>query len=67
MIDDTLTLALVRGDHQLNEQKLADATGAVTLRPAAADEIHAVLSGLPAEGETADLLKEALRRLASGV
>lgn len=33
----------------------------------AADEIHAVLSGLPTEGETGDLLKEALRRLASGV
>ena len=33
----------------------------------AADEIHAVLSGLPAEGETSELLKEALRRLASGV
>lgn len=33
----------------------------------AADEIHAVLSGLPADGDTGDLLKEALRRLASGV
>jgi holliday junction DNA helicase RuvA len=33
----------------------------------AADEIHAVLSDLPAEGETSDQLKEALRRLASGV
>ena len=33
----------------------------------AADEIHGVLSGLPADGDTGDLLKEALRRLASGV
>jgi len=33
----------------------------------APDEIHGVLSGLPAEGDTGDLLKEALRRLASGV
>ncbi len=33
----------------------------------AADEIHAVLSDLPNEGATSDLLKEALRRLASGV
>lgn len=32
-----------------------------------ADEIHGVLSGLPSEGDTGDLLKEALRRLASGV
>ncbi|MGA0237595.1 MAG: Holliday junction branch migration protein RuvA [Acidimicrobiales bacterium] len=33
----------------------------------AADEIHAVLVDLPADGETSDLLKDALRRLASGV
>jgi Holliday junction DNA helicase RuvA len=33
----------------------------------AADEIHAVLSELPAEGDTGELLKEALQRLASGV
>lgn len=33
----------------------------------AADEIHAVLVDLPAEGETSDLLKDALRRLATGV
>lgn len=31
------------------------------------DEIHTALSDLPAEGETSDLLKEALRRLATGV
>ena len=33
----------------------------------APDEIHTVLSDLPAEGETSVLLKEALRRLATGV
>ncbi len=33
----------------------------------AADEIHAVLVDLPADGETSDLLRDALRRLASGV
>ena len=33
----------------------------------AADEIHAVLVDLPSEGETSELLKDALRRLASGV
>ena len=33
----------------------------------AADEIHGVLSGLPSDGDTGELLKEALRRLASGV
>ena len=38
MIDDQLTLALVRGDHHLNEQKLADATGAVAIRQAKSEE-----------------------------
>ena len=33
----------------------------------AADEIHAVLVDLPADGETSGLLKDALRRLASGI
>jgi len=32
-----------------------------------ADEIHAVLVDLPAEGDVGGLLKDALRRLASGV
>ncbi|MGB1631296.1 MAG: Holliday junction branch migration protein RuvA [Acidimicrobiales bacterium] len=32
-----------------------------------ADEIHAVLVDLPLEGDTGELLKDALRRLASGV
>jgi Holliday junction DNA helicase RuvA len=32
-----------------------------------ADEIHAVLADLPSDGETSDLLKVALQRLASGV
>lgn len=31
------------------------------------DEIHMALADLPTEGETGDLLKEALRRLATGV
>ena len=31
------------------------------------EEIHAVLVDLPTDGDTGDLLKEALRRLASGV
>lgn len=33
----------------------------------AADEIHAVLVDLPADGDAGELLKDALRRLASGV
>jgi len=39
VLDGQLTLVLLRGDHALEEQKLIDATGAITVRPAAADEI----------------------------
>lgn len=38
VLDGEVTLALVRGDHQLNLQKLQDQTGAVDLRPAEASE-----------------------------
>ncbi|MFI0351734.1 proline--tRNA ligase [Actinomadura sp. 9N407] len=47
LLDGTLTLVLLRGDHPLNEQKLADATGANTLQAATADEIHEALGALP--------------------
>ncbi len=40
-------LALLRGDHQLNEAKLAAATGATYLRAATADEIVELLGALP--------------------
>ena len=43
VLDGKLTLVLLRGDHALQEQKLVDATGAVAIRPAAADEIVAAL------------------------
>jgi len=47
VLDDVLTLVLMRGDHALNEQKLADATGAVAMRPAQPEEIQAALGALP--------------------
>jgi prolyl-tRNA synthetase len=47
LLDDQLTLVLLRGDHTLSEQKLADATGAVALRPAQPGEIQAALGALP--------------------
>src|ERR1700759_4207314 len=46
-LDDVLTLVLMRGDHALNEQKLADATGAVAMRPPQPEEIQAALGALP--------------------
>jgi prolyl-tRNA synthetase len=46
-LDGVLTLVLLRGDHVLNEQKLIDATGANSVRPAQPDEIRAALGALP--------------------
>jgi prolyl-tRNA synthetase len=47
LLDGKLTLVLMRGDHTLNEQKLADATGAAALRPAQPEEIRDALGALP--------------------
>lgn len=47
MIDDTLALVLLRGDHDLLEQKLIDATGTGNIRPAQPDEIKAALGAFP--------------------
>ena len=38
VLDGDITLALVRGDHQLNVQKLQDSTGAIDIRPATPEE-----------------------------
>src|SRR5690606_7854801 len=43
VIDGETVLVLLRGDHALSEQKLADGTGAVNLRPAREEEIRAAL------------------------
>lgn len=40
VLDDKVALVLLRGDHELNEVKLQDASGAIDVRPAQADEIH---------------------------
>ena len=39
VLDDKLALVLMRGDHELNETKLQDATGAINVRPAQPEEI----------------------------
>jgi prolyl-tRNA synthetase len=39
VLDDRVALVLIRGDHELNETKLMDASGAINIRPAHADEI----------------------------
>jgi prolyl-tRNA synthetase len=67
VLGDRLTLVLLRGDHALSEQKLADATGATDLRPAHAGEIRAALGASPGSlgavgvGELPVLADEALR------
>ncbi len=45
--DGAMILVVVRGDHQLNVQKLLDTTGAIEIRPADADEVFAVLGAHP--------------------
>ncbi|QKW33866.1 proline--tRNA ligase [Actinomadura sp. NAK00032] len=47
VLDGTLTLVLLRGDHPLNEQKLVDATGAAEIRAAEPQEIQDALGALP--------------------
>ncbi|MQA25588.1 MAG: proline--tRNA ligase [Micromonosporaceae bacterium] len=47
LLDEKLTLVLLRGDHNLVEQKLLDLTGALTVRPGQPDEIQAALGASP--------------------
>ncbi|HMG33167.1 MAG TPA: proline--tRNA ligase [Blastocatellia bacterium] len=43
VLDDKLALVLMRGDHELNETKLVDASGAINVRPAHPEEIREAL------------------------
>jgi prolyl-tRNA synthetase len=45
--DGKPTVAVVRGDHMLNEAKLQAATGAAQLRPAQVDEVFALIGAHP--------------------
>ncbi|MEM8705420.1 MAG: proline--tRNA ligase [Actinomycetota bacterium] len=47
VLDGQVTLALVRGDHQLNLQKLQDSTGAIDIRPATPEEAKDNLGAMP--------------------
>jgi len=47
VVDEQLTLVLLRGDHALVEQKLIDTLGAKQVRPAQPDEIVAALGATP--------------------
>ncbi len=47
VLDGVTTLVVVRGDHQLNTQKLADVTGAIEIRPAEIEETVAALGARP--------------------
>ena len=47
VIKGELTLVLLRGDHQLQDQKLVDATGTADIRPARPEEIQTALGALP--------------------
>jgi prolyl-tRNA synthetase len=58
VLDDRITLVLMRGDHELNETKLMDASGAINVRPAQPEEIREALGAsagsLGAVGVTPD-------------
>ncbi|MFY9608683.1 MAG: proline--tRNA ligase [Blastocatellia bacterium] len=43
VLDDRIALVLMRGDHDLNETKLMDASGAINARPAQPEEIREAL------------------------
>ena len=47
MLAEELTLVCLRGDHDLEPQKLADGTGAADIRPATGEEIVAALGAHP--------------------
>ncbi|MDE0232128.1 MAG: proline--tRNA ligase [bacterium] len=47
VVDGQLTLVLLRGDHELLEQKLVDTLGVANLRPAHGDEIRSSLGADP--------------------
>jgi prolyl-tRNA synthetase len=47
LVESKLIVVLMRGDHQLNEVKLAAATSAKDLRPATVDEIVPVMGAKP--------------------
>lgn len=47
VVDGRLTIVLVRGDHNLVEQKLVDTLAASAVRPATAEEIRAALGASP--------------------
>jgi prolyl-tRNA synthetase len=47
VVNGSLTLVLLRGDHDLMEQKFIDATGTAAVRPAQPDEIRSALGALP--------------------
>ncbi|WHM37872.1 proline--tRNA ligase [Streptomyces sp. BPTC-684] len=49
MVDDQVTMVLLRADHTLVPQKLADALGAVGTRPASSEEVAEALGSAGAE------------------
>jgi prolyl-tRNA synthetase family II len=75
VVNGELALVLLRGDHQLGEQKLIDALGTPDVRPAHPEEIREALGALPgslgAVGVTdlpvvADLALQGRRDMATG-
>ena len=47
VIDGEVVLALLRGDHKLNLQKLIDSTGGIEIRPGSPEEAREALGAMP--------------------
>ena len=47
IVEEEATLFLVRGDHELNDVKVAEATGTTKFRPATPEECQEALGALP--------------------
>ncbi|MEP7219828.1 MAG: proline--tRNA ligase [Bacteroidota bacterium] len=47
VVDEKIVMILIRGDHELNETKLADITGGIAVRPAQPEEIVSALGASP--------------------
>jgi prolyl-tRNA synthetase len=64
IIDDRLTLVLLRGDHEMNETKLIDATGALEVRPAHPEEIREAMGASAGSLGAAGVTRASHRKVA---
>lgn len=64
IIDDRLTLVLLRGDNEMNETKLIEATGALEVRPAHPEEIREAMGASAGSLGAAGVTRASHRKVA---